>query len=222
MNIDNSLALVEQFKGQFLAETIAVLEASVTNTNRLEAVILGERFGVTANLLMAAADIKRASAQIDVVVHAAGILYALPYILEPDEVVESTSLGAGNAGSQFDLVTNQRVAEFKFIRWQGGPEAVRKKTLFEDFYKLARDDSGRAKYLFLLNVTIPRAFLQGSRQIDKVLDRNARLLDDFRIRFGNQFRTVGEFYHMFQNQIELVNLTAIVPGFSVFMERLPE
>lgn len=43
----------------------------------------------------------------------------LPHILEPDERVESVSLGAGNTGRDFDLETNVRVAEFKFIHWRG-------------------------------------------------------------------------------------------------------
>jgi hypothetical protein len=32
-------------------------------------------------------------------------------------------IGAGYTGREFDLETNYRVAEFKFIHWRGGPEA---------------------------------------------------------------------------------------------------
>jgi hypothetical protein len=43
-------------------------------------------------------------------------------------------------GRSFDLETSYRVAvaEFKFIRWQGGPESIRQNQLFKDFYLLAR------------------------------------------------------------------------------------
>jgi hypothetical protein len=37
------------------------------------------------------------------VIHAVGILTALPHILEHDERIETLSLGAGNTGRQFDL-----------------------------------------------------------------------------------------------------------------------
>jgi hypothetical protein len=71
-------------------------------------------------LFEAARSIKRAAAQIDVVLHALGIIVLLPAILEDDEVVESLSLGAGNSEAQrFDLETSHRVAEFTFIEWKG-------------------------------------------------------------------------------------------------------
>ena len=52
---------------------------------------------------------KRLAGQINVTIHALGILMCLPHILEPDERVESVSLGAGNTGRDFDLETNVRV-----------------------------------------------------------------------------------------------------------------
>jgi len=54
--------------------------------------------------------------------------------LQSGEVVEQLSLGAGNSGKSFDLTTNQRVAEFKFIQWKGGSESARKREFFKDFY----------------------------------------------------------------------------------------
>lgn len=54
------------------------------------------------------------------IMHAAGIMVALPWILESGEIVESLSLGAGNTGRDHDLETNRRIAEFKFIDWRGG------------------------------------------------------------------------------------------------------
>jgi len=56
--------------------------------------------------MAAAALMKRVAGQINVVIHALGILLCLPHILEADEVVEYVSLGAGNTGRAFDLETN--------------------------------------------------------------------------------------------------------------------
>ena len=59
------------------------------------------------------------------------------------------SLGAGNTGRAFDLETNKRIAEFKFIRWQGGPEAIRQNALFKDFYFMAEHAGVKRKYLYV-------------------------------------------------------------------------
>ena len=48
-----------------------------------------------------------------VIVHAVGILVALPKILEPGELVQSLSLGAGNTGRAHDLETDRRIDEFR-------------------------------------------------------------------------------------------------------------
>jgi hypothetical protein len=47
-----------------------------------------------------------------------------PHVLEDDEHVEHLSLGAGNTRCPFDLETDRRVAEFKFVNWRAGPESI--------------------------------------------------------------------------------------------------
>lgn len=216
MPIEDALLQINRFKGGGLAETIGRIESALARADASRARVANDSFGISYNLLMDAASVKQASAQINVVIHAVGILFALPRILQPKEIVESVSLGAGNAGSGFDLVTNQRIAEFKFTHWQGGAEALRKKTLFQDFYKLAREQTPKKKILYLLNTDIPRRFLCGNRQIRLVLDRNRRLADDFEKRYGDRYRTVGEYYQDHRNDVQLVNLTEVVPGFQTF------
>jgi hypothetical protein len=49
----------------------------------------------------------------------------------------------GNAGREFDLTTDQRVAEFRAIEWQGGPERIRQNSLFCDFDILTEQDSNQ-------------------------------------------------------------------------------
>ena len=99
--------------------------------------------------------IKRLAGEIHVVIHALGILLCLPHILKTGEIVESVSLGAGNTGKAFDLETNRRIAEFKFIRWQGGAEMIRQNALFKDFYLMAEHSTHKEKYLYVLGTEIP-------------------------------------------------------------------
>ena len=87
------------------------------------------------------AHFERHLGQINVVIHALGILLCLPHILRPGEVIDYVSLGAGNTGRAFDLETSLRIAEFKFIHWQGGPESIRQNSLFKDFYEMAEHET---------------------------------------------------------------------------------
>jgi hypothetical protein len=98
---------------------------------------INETFGIGSDLLEAAATVKRAAAQIDVLIHSIGILHLLPSILEEGETIEYLSLGAGNTGKKFDLETDRQIAEFTFIAWRGGVEAIRQNKLFVDFFHLA-------------------------------------------------------------------------------------
>ena len=218
MEIRDAVSQVSQFKGRSLAATVAELESRLSGAEASGISPICRAFHVDLDLLAAAAAVKRASAQIDVVIHTLGIVYSLPHILQEGEVVEGVSLGAGSAGSDFDLETNVRIAEFKFINWQGGSEAVRKKTLFQDYFKLAREETPKDKYLYLLNVEIPVRFLSGTSNTLRLLDRNKRLRDDFLSRYGQLYRTVGEFYAAHKEEIQLVNLKELVPELDVLLE----
>ena len=220
MAIQDAISQVSQFKSDSLTETIASIESHLTQASIAQVLAVNQSLDIGHELLIAVAAVKLASAQINVVVHAVGILYALPHILRQDEVVEGLSLGAGRAGGDFDLVTDRRIAEFKFIHWQVGAEAVRKKTLFQDFFKLAREKTDKEKYIYLLNTEIPLRFLRGRSQVRKLLDRNKRLLDDFDARYGRHYRTVGEYFEAHEEAVQLVNLAKVVPGFDEFMEVL--
>ena len=125
------------------------------------------------NLMSSAIILKNAMGQINVVVHAIGILLLLPAILQRGEVIQSLSLGAGNAGKKFDLETNLSIAEFKFIHWKGGAEAIRQNSLFKDFFYLAEENTDKKRRLYVLGSEHPLKFLNGGRAIDSVLSRNA-------------------------------------------------
>lgn len=215
--IDDALRVIEKYRGPSLAITIANIESRLKGITSNDVASINMDINLDKFLISAAAQVKRASAQIDVVIHSLGILYSIPYILESDEIIESTSLGAGNAGSDFDLVTNRRIAEFKFIYWQGGSEAIRKKTFFQDYFKLIREKSHRAKYYYLLNTDIPLRFLKGTSKTLRMLDRNRRLSNAFEELYGDQYQTVGEYYQAHQDQVKLVNLIKIVPDLEQFI-----
>jgi hypothetical protein len=128
-----------------------------------------EGAGVGREALAAAAEMKRLAGQINVTIHALGILLCLPHILEPGERVEYVSLGAGNTGREFDLETNLRVAEFKFIRWRGGAESIRQNSVFKDYLLLAEHPTAKRKYLYLLGTEHALKFLRGGRALSSVL-----------------------------------------------------
>ena len=54
--------------------------------------------------------------QVNVVIHALGMLLCLPQILKPIEVIPYASLCAGKPGRTFDHEADLRIAEFRSVR----------------------------------------------------------------------------------------------------------
>jgi hypothetical protein len=167
---------------------------------------------ITHELLLAASVMKRVAGQINVTIHAIGILLCLPHILAADERVESLSLGAGNTGRAFDLETDRQIAEFKFIHWQGGAETIRQNALFKDLYQMIEHPSPKKKFMYVLGTEFPMKFLTGGRALNSVMSRNRKLWDSFVGRYGNQFSTVGDYYADRGHEVELVDVSAFVPA----------
>ena len=134
MTIDKALHALETFQGDSLTESLSHIESSIIGSGTDDVEGFCADRGINDTLMESAIAVKRVAGQINVIIHAAGILRSLPGILEPEEKVESVFLGAGNTGRQFDLETNIRVAEYKFIDWQGGPESIRQNGIFKDFF----------------------------------------------------------------------------------------
>src|ERR1700730_8517753 len=141
MDFHQIAAVLQRFSGVDLTATLAKLEAAVKGLTADDCTRVLSSSGVDREVLTAAAAMKRLAGQINVSIHATGILLCLPHILEPGEMVGYVSLGAGNTGRDFDLETNYRIAEFKFIRWRGGAESIRQNQLFKDFYLLSESAS---------------------------------------------------------------------------------
>ena len=172
-----------------------------------------EKVGISSNVLTAALNLKRIAGQLNVIIHALGILVTLPCILEADEVIESLSLGAGNTGKAHDLVTDRRIAEFKFIHWRGGAESIRQNNVFKAFLYLLWDTGTRKRQLFLTGTEEAINFLQGGRALSSVLSKDHATRIRFETRYGNQYQTVGQFYKEHHTKVEIIDLRKLVPAF---------
>lgn len=210
MDLIESAAIVERFTGSGLAGRIARLERALEGAT-LDS-IPPEAFTDDPNdVLAAAANLKRVAGQVNVMIHAVGMALCLPRILEPGEVIESLSLGAGNTGKSFDLESDRRIAEFKFIRWRGGPEPVRKATLFKDFYKLAEFETSKRKFIYLLGTDHALSFLHGRSSLRTVLREHA-LQRQFFEKYGDQYSVVRDYYLPRAQSVSLVDVSPYVPN----------
>jgi hypothetical protein len=203
---------LQSFGGTELTATLARIESEVRGLTSSECGKVLGTTGVNRDILTAAAALKRLAGQVNVSIHAAGILLCLPYILSPGEVIEHVSLGAGNTGREFDLETNYRVAEFKFIHWRGGPESIRQNQLFKDFYLLAENPSPKRKYLYVLGTEFPLKFLNGKRALaSSVLSRNDKLLKQFQSKYGDRFPTVRDYFLPNSDRVVIEDISGWVP-----------
>ncbi|MFF2516540.1 hypothetical protein [Streptomyces sp. NPDC058086] len=105
-------------------------------------------------------------------IHAAGIVLALPHLLEDgEEIAVRPSLAAGNDPHRpFDLETDRRVAEFKLARWRGA-DAMRKRQTFKDLVMLAADRTGRRAELFVVGPE-PGRFMRSSPSATPAMSRS--------------------------------------------------
>lgn len=195
------------FTGTKLTATLAKVEGSINGLTAETSAAFLERHKAGKDALAAAAEMKRLAGQINVVIHALGILMCLPHVLEKGEVIEYVSLGAGNTGRAFDLETNLRVAEFKFIRWQGGAETIRQNGIFMDVFELVRHPTPKRKYLYVLGTHHPMKFFQGGRALDSVLSRHAKVKAAFDNLYGDQFKRVRDWYAVHGGVVSVVDVS---------------
>ena len=222
MELFDAVEALQKFAGADLTKTLAKVEASlrgVTNDTCANALV---SCGAQNDVLAAAGTMKRIAGQINVVIHALGILLCLPHILNDGEKIEYVSLGAGNTGRAFDLETNQRIAEFKFIRWQGGPETIRQNALFKDFYLLAEHAATKSKYLYVLGIEYPLKFFNSGRSLSSVLSRHVDLRDQFGAKFGQQYRTVRDYYCPRKDVVAIVDVSPWLPDLVTAGEKFPQ
>lgn len=205
-------ALLESFLGGSLRKAVAKLQNSFAGLTKADARSQLGRTGVSMELLLAALLVKRHAGQINEIVHAIGILLSLPHILEDGEVVEGLSLAAGNTGKQFDLETTRRVAEFTFIRWQGGSEVMRQNKIFKDFFFLAEAETDKLRELYVVGTTHPSKFLKSKRALPQILKGNSKLGKAFLERHGDGMKTVSDYYLPRRHLVAIRDLGEIIPA----------
>jgi hypothetical protein len=194
ISILEAVKAIQQFEKGSLTDRISAIESKLAGADSIVIQSVYPSLGITSDLLESAIMFKRIAGQINVLIHSIGILLYLPEILEKDEFVEYLSLGAGNTGRPFDLETNHRIAEFKFIIWQGGAESIRQNSLFKDFFLLAEYETPKEKYLYVLGKKHPMKFLTGERSLESVMSRNNKLLLEFQAKYGSRFKKVSEYF----------------------------
>jgi hypothetical protein len=199
--------------GSGLRDRISKLEQALPGKDRDQAAELLAADGIGSDSLLAALTIKAMAGQINVVVHTLGILVSLPYILKPGEVIESLSLGAGNTGRTHDLETDLRVAEFKFINWRGGAEAIRQNTLFVDLFNLANSSTSKQREMYVVGKEQPLRFLNNNRSIRSVLSKHSSAQARFDQRHSGQFTTVHQYWVTIMHSVDLIDLKDCVPAF---------
>jgi hypothetical protein len=205
------LAALERFAGAKLTDTLSRIEGSVRGMRLDECTDRLPALGVAPDALRAAAALKRIAGQINVTIHALGILSCLPHLLEDGEMIEYVSLGAGNTGRDFDLETDRRIAEFKFINWRGGAESIRQNSIFKDFFLLAEHPTPKAKFLYVLGTLHPLKFLQGGRAIDSVVSKDQRIRELFYERYPTGVERVREYYLPRANDVTIVDVSPWIP-----------
>jgi hypothetical protein len=205
-----AIHLLQTFRGPDLTRTIGQIEKSLKGVSADSYAAVLTTSGAKAEILGDAGLVKQLAGQINVVIHALGIPLCLPHILRHGEVIDYVSLGAGNTNRNFDLETNQRIAEFKFIRRQGGPESIRQNSLFNDFYEMAEHETTKEKFLYVLGAEHGEQFFNGGRALSSVL-RNVTLRNKFNDKFGDRYRTVRDYYLPRKGLVVIQDVSPFVP-----------
>ncbi len=206
MSIEQALRALEEFQGESLTKSLASIERQIVGTICEDAAEFFASHAIDEGFMESALAVKRVAGQINVIIHAAGILQSLSGILEQGESVESVSLGAGNTGRHFDLETNHRIAEYKFIDWQGGSETIRQNSIFKDFFELAEYETSKRKYLYVVGTEYPLKFLTGGRALTSVLSRHPDILARIREKYGESVAKVRDYYELKKDTVRVCDV----------------
>ncbi len=207
MSINAAIKTIEAFQGESLTRSLAAIEDEIVGADLVQALNLCARLNVDESFLGSALSIKKVAGQINVIIHAAGILHSLKNLLLDGEIVESVSLGAGNTGRKFDLETNLRVAEFKFIDWKGGAESIRQNGIFKDFYELAEFSTKKKKVLYVVGTLYPLKFLNGRRALTSVLSKQPVILERLTGKYGETVTVVNEYYEIHKDDVSVEDIS---------------
>jgi len=168
MKTDISMDMIQRFKGNNLKQKFLELKNIILHDQKIPDL---------TEIYHSALEVKKLSAQIDEIVHATGIIQCLSKILEKDEEVIDLSLASSSEGEGIDLVTNKRIAEFKFARWQlNNANGMRKRQVFADLVNLYLHPTTKSKELYVFNAEMIKIYFSSIRAKWKnVLSRSGGL-----------------------------------------------
>lgn len=168
MKTDISMDMIQRFKGNNLKQKFLELKNIILHDQKIPDL---------TEIYHSALEVKKLSAQIDEIVHATGIIQCLSKILEKDEEVIDLSLASSSEGEGIDLVTNKRIAEFKFARWQlSNANGMRKRQVFADLVNLYLHPTTKSKELYVFNAEMIKIYFSSIRAKWKnVLSRSGGL-----------------------------------------------
>lgn len=210
MSIANAFKAMDVFQGISLTESLSRMEKDIVGHGIADMTAFCDVRGIDNTLMASAVSIKKLAGQINTMIHAAGILCALPHLLEPGEKVQSVSLGAGNTGRKFDLETNRRIAEFKFIDWRGGAESIRQNGIFKDFFELAEYDTRKKKHLYVIGTEYPLRFLNSGRALTSVLSKQPALHDRLLEKYGTDMKRVRDYYRLTCRKVQICDVSPFI------------
>ncbi len=157
MTPEEAISLITEFKGIDLTSKLGELKNKLKGNTKISVLELN-------NVFEAALELKKISSQVDEIVHATGIIKCLPKILMDGETIISVSLAAGSDDEGFDLVTDKRIAEFKFALWQEkGPNGSRRRDVYKDFVNLLIYETDKSKELYVFNPSKIKRFLSSKK-----------------------------------------------------------
>jgi len=154
--------------------------------------------------------VKKQAGQVNVEIHAYGILLVLSEIMDDDDEIEYLSLGAGSTGKEFDVSTRKMFAEFKFAEWDDGSNTIRQNTFFWNYLELTIKETAKKKYIFCYNTAKAKDFLENSeRTLESVFSKasKGKKHEDY-----YDYKTVSGFYHEYRinhpdrERVEIVDL----------------
>ena len=122
---------MQRFEQRALTARVAHLERSIEGADAPAVASILATGGVDAALLDAAITLKQAAGQVNVLIHAVGILLALPNLLGPGETVQLVSLGAVTPGRSTGDEPSSRRVQVRPVA--GGAETIRQNAVFKDF-----------------------------------------------------------------------------------------
>jgi hypothetical protein len=205
MNLNEAVNILNSFKNQSLKDVLKGIEETKEVSNQHD----------FRKLFEAAQKVKKASAQVDEMVHSAGIMLVLQSWLKKNEVIEYLSLGAANHKNRFDLETNLRIAEFKFGIWNdSSANGSRRRGYFGNYVSLLTSTDKREKYFVVEDKKGFMKFIEKEAKWENVLSRNktgyGKLSDFLNSKKQNDLKTVGEIFNKFDGEVRIISFDEIV------------